>query len=473
VNLHFFLAQLVVFVLFAIHLSDKLQRPAFLGPKLQHILQGFAGVRVGMIVHVLARQAIPILDLLFAPPVFDLALQRQRLRIVGLHLQYVLQLLQRQRVFRLFEAGLGCFHKLRNRFAPHGSVELMTQRTDRGVDVAFRLQFAKNFSGKLVVTGFQRLGGALHPRSGTSGVEEFDGLVPQRFVKHFTKLPRAGETVPRMLGHALVHHAANGLAYRRVDLRSRRWNLFADSFDNLVCPGALERLPAGERFVAHHTQRKNVGRRRQRLHLDLLRGHVNQRAFLSAGVSVGHVRDTEIDDFHRVIFHNKDVARLQVAMHQAALVRRLQASASLRNDFDRAFHCQPVTRLADECVQGRARQQWHHEVGFVLAVFFELANVENLDNVGMAHGGEHIAFFIEELQRRRIGEIEDSLNRHFTAHHGVVGAVHQPHAALAQHLSHLVAAGQFSRDCGILHDPPLGEVNDLSRHWQQAPRAVS
>src|SRR5579863_1493940 len=258
VNLGLLLAQLVVFVLSAINLRNELQRSAFFRPELQHVLQSFTRVRIGVIIHVLARQPVPVLDLLLAAAVFYLALQRQCLSVVGLHLKYVLKLLQCQRILGLFEAGFGCFHQLCNRLAPYGSVERLSQGADRTVNMSFRFQFAENLPGKLVVSRFERFGGALQTRTRTRRIKELDLLVAQRFVEDLTELACACVTVPGLLRHTLVHHAPNGLAYRRIDLRSRRWDLFADGFDNLVCPGPLERLPAGERLVAHHTQRKYV-----------------------------------------------------------------------------------------------------------------------------------------------------------------------------------------------------------------------
>jgi len=49
---------------------------------------------VGVIVDVLPREAIPVIDLAFAAPVFNSALQSQRGGIVRLDLQGFLQLLQ-------------------------------------------------------------------------------------------------------------------------------------------------------------------------------------------------------------------------------------------------------------------------------------------------------------------------------------------------------------------------------------------
>jgi hypothetical protein len=72
----------------------------------------------------------------------------------------------------------------------------------------------------------------------------------------------------------------------------------------------------------------------------------------------------------------------------------------------------------------------------------------------MAHGGEHIAFFVEQLERSRIGNVEDGLDRYFAAYDGVVGPVDKAHPTLAEDLPDLVAACQFSRRSGVLHGAP-------------------
>src|SRR5580704_5343507 len=71
-NLRLLLAQLVVLLFLAIDFRNQLQRAGFLRSKLQNILQGFASVRIGVIVGVLACQAIPVFNLFFTAPAFDL-----------------------------------------------------------------------------------------------------------------------------------------------------------------------------------------------------------------------------------------------------------------------------------------------------------------------------------------------------------------------------------------------------------------
>src|SRR5579864_270528 len=122
-----------------------------------------------------------------------------------------------------------------------------------------------------------------------------------------------------------------------------------------------------------------------------------------------------------------------------------------------------MTGLANKGLKRGSGQKRHHKVRFFLALFLELSNVEDLNYVGMAHGSEHIAFLVEQLQRSGIGDIENRLDRHFPANHAVIGPVNQAHAALAENLPHLVAACQLSWCDRTFHEPPQTRLSILQR----------
>jgi len=48
-------------------------------------------------------------------------------------------------------------------------------------------------------------------------------------------------------------------------------------------------------------------------------------------MGIGDVRNTEVDDLDRVIFHHENVAWFQIAVDQPAFVRRLQSDKKTRN----------------------------------------------------------------------------------------------------------------------------------------------
>src|SRR5205085_2159146 len=201
----------------------------------------------------------------------------------------------------------------------------------------------------------------------------------------------------------------------------------------------LERMSEGDGFKTDHADGEDVRKRRWRLQFHLFRRHIEERAFLAyGGMDIRHVGDTEIDDFHRVVIHDKDVARLQVAVHQATLVRGLEAPARLADDFDDPVHVQAAVLRGDQLSQRFSGKQGHDEVRLDGAVVIEFPEVEYLNDVGMTDGGEHIALFIEEVQRGATGSIADRLQRYTAFDDGVIGVVDDAHAALPQHLTDFV-----------------------------------
>src|ERR1700677_1435891 len=76
-KLLFLLTQLFVFLFLAVNLGQRLQRTGLLRPELENVLQRLAGVPVGVIIDVLPRQAIPVINLPLAAPVFNPAFQAQ------------------------------------------------------------------------------------------------------------------------------------------------------------------------------------------------------------------------------------------------------------------------------------------------------------------------------------------------------------------------------------------------------------
>ncbi len=339
-NLFFFLAQLVVFLLLPVYFADQLQGPRLFRPELQNILQRLPRMNVGMIVDVLSRQPVPVLDLPFAAPIFDSALERQSRRIVRLDLQSFLQLLQGERIFLLLESRPCRIEQLPQSLAPHGSIKLSPQRSHSRIHVAFGLQLSENFSGKLQIAILQRLGSPLQPGASAFRIEYLNRLIPHRLAQGIAQIAGAGEPMPRLLRHSLMHHATHCLAHRSVYFRGGSRNLMQNGIHHFIGAPPLKWMPPSQRLITNHTQRKNIGGRGQRLHLNLLRRHVEQSSLLRPRtVGVRHVRHAEIDNLHRVVFHHEDVARLQVPMNQTTLVGRLQTAAGLRNNLNRTLNC--------------------------------------------------------------------------------------------------------------------------------------
>ena len=216
VQLPFFLAQPVVFLFLAVHFAQQLHGARFRGPQLQHILQTFAGVKVGVIVDVLLCETVPVLDLPFTAPALDLALQAHGRCVARLQLQNFLNLLQGQRILIFLEAGLCAAQQLRHRFLPNRPVQLPPQRCKRSIDVALCFQSRQQLAGVLMIAFLQSLRRAFEPGTQLGRVKKFNRLISQRFIETLAEVAGVREAMPRLLCHSLMNYATDRLIHLRI-----------------------------------------------------------------------------------------------------------------------------------------------------------------------------------------------------------------------------------------------------------------
>ena len=88
-------------------------------------------------------------------------------------------------------------------------------------------------------------------------------------------------------------------------------------------------------------------------------------------------------------------------------------------------------------------QQRHDEVGLDGAILGELADIENFNDIRMAHGGQDAAFLAEKVQRHLTGTVAQGFQRDFALDDGVVGLIDQPHATLADNIKRVIAILNF------------------------------
>ena len=155
---------------------------------------------------------------------------------------------------------------------------------------------------------------------------------------------------------------------------------------------------------------------------------------LAAGVA----RDSEIDNLDGVVVHHKNVAGLDVAVHQSLLVRRVQAPAGLPDDSENARNGHGRAAVLDERVESRAGQQRHHEERFLHGALRELADVVDADDIRMDHRREEAPFLVEKLDGLQVVELENRLQGHVPLHERVVSFVDDAHAAAPQDFPKLV-----------------------------------
>ena len=135
--------------------------------------------------------------------------------------------------------------------------------------------------------------------------------------------------------------------------------------------GRVERDDARQHFVEHDPQAVDVGPGVEFLAQALLWGHVVRRTDHAPGLrqvvqdaQVPQPRDPEVQHLHAgsgTRERDDDVVRLDVAMDDVLLVRRVQRTADLRENLRyRRRGQRPV--LLDEAPEGVTLHQFHHEV---------------------------------------------------------------------------------------------------------------
>jgi hypothetical protein len=211
--------------------------------------------------------------------------------------------------------------------------------------------------------------------------------------------------------------------------------------------------PPRHHLVEDRAHREQIRTRIGRLSADLLGGHVawsahpqtvlrdggrvappTSRVGIALGRAVVPAGHAEVEDLDLAIRGQEDVLRLQVAMDDAARVRRSQAPADLRAQLG---GLSPGERAALEALPQRAAfEKLEHDVGIASL----RAHVVEGQDVGVAQRGHGTRFLFEPLLTWRapgLGGRED-LQGDRPAEPRVAGPVHLPHAALSEGRDDLV-----------------------------------
>jgi hypothetical protein len=203
-----------------------------------------------------------------------------------------------------------------------------------------------------------------------------------------------------------------------------------------------ERSIAGQQLIENDTERPHVAGsiRLAALAADVFRRHVGQRAHRlvgarHAGVTVQDLGQAEVGDHGLAVFVEQDVARLEVAMHDAGFVCRVDGPRHLDHQRHGCSRVSPI--VAAVFREGAARHQRHGVAGETI----EQAHRVDRHDVGMAQQRRRPCLAVESLhlgadQRARA----NALQRHVTPQREVACPVDQPHAAVADLLVHLVLA---------------------------------
>src|SRR6185312_1122780 len=161
--------------------------------------------------------------------------------------------------------------------------------------------------------------------------------------------------------------------------RQKRIGCFADDAPRNRLP--LKRMRPGRQLKYDDSRRKQVGAGVARLSEDLFRRHIMRRAENSPNhreAGRGSAGNPEIENLHTAFIHDKNIARLDVAMNHALRVSMSQAVADSGGKVDLARQGNRPALLNDR-FQRRAVQQFHGDVRHAIL----LAEIVNCDDARM------------------------------------------------------------------------------------------
>ena len=197
-------------------------------------------------------------------------------------------------------------------------------------------------------------------------------------------------TIVGVLRHRVQHECLE-LAGHTVAERRRLFELELVEHRRQI--PARERLAPGQDVIEHRARGEDVGPRVHRLAARLLGRHVIGRAQHRAGR--GHARideagHAEIENLQQPVALHEQVARLQIAVHDALPVRRRQSLAHLNHEIELAFERGGLRTLQ---IRGErhALEQLHRDEGAPLI----LPGIEDRDDVRMQQAGGGLRLAVE------------------------------------------------------------------------------
>ncbi len=193
---------------------------------------------------------------------------------------------------------------------------------------------------------------------------------------------------------------------------------------------------AASQLVEDHAEREYVGGGGHRLAADLLGRGIGRRHQVRGGerevvAAVEQLGDAEVEQMRPALGIDQQVRRLQIAMHDQRLVRRLHRFADAR-DQRHAF----AQRQAPRVAVARRRlpvDQRHRVPGHALVAD---AAVDQRHDVRVRQARQDCALAFEAPPRQRaVDTAADQLQRHLLLETAsdAAGAEHGAHAAFAEH----------------------------------------
>jgi hypothetical protein len=220
-----------------------------------------------------------------------------------------------------------------------------------------------------------------------------------------------GPALLGVLGERLVDHALERLGRVGAVEAQRRRRVVLHLARELGERGGIERPHAGKHLVEHHAERVEVGARIAAIvAAQALGRRIGRRAderprrreALVARHGAEQRREAEVEQLHeRTVAEAHDqheVGRLEVAVQDAAVVCGLQPGQRVRGH--RAGHLDVERAVGVDGVGQRAAAQVLHDQ---VRLAVGLAEVVDVDDVGVADGGRRLGLAQEALHGCRVG----------------------------------------------------------------------
>jgi hypothetical protein len=242
---------------------------------------------------------------------------------------------------------------------------------------------------------------------------------------------------------ALLERTRDDLFELRREVRRERQQRLRLDVDDLIERRrrrlARERLAAREQLVQQHAGREQIRAPVDRLVRRLFGRHVVGAPHDDADLrrpAEGQLRDAEVQDLDGPVVENAHVARLDVAVHDAVLVRERQSRAQLDDDVELLVQRERRLRVHD-LLEVPAPEKLHHDERRVLF----LAELVDRHDVAVLQPRDGLRLAMEAVARRGVaGEIDQhQLDRDVALEHLVVRAVQHTHPAPSDALDDVVA----------------------------------
>ena len=149
VELLFLIANTDGVLFLLLHLVAKLQGTRVFRADLQNLIETFPSFGECVSLHMFLHQPEPVIHLAFTAVALDVALETERIGIVRLDPQHLLDFLQSQGILFLLEACARAFQQLADHLLARGLIDLQAQHRHVRIDVPFGFQLAQNLDREL------------------------------------------------------------------------------------------------------------------------------------------------------------------------------------------------------------------------------------------------------------------------------------------------------------------------------------